>query len=153
VNPSKHAKDGRRESGSAAAEFALIAPVLIFFLLGLIDVGRYMFYGILASHAARAGVQYGTQTSMTALDNTGIQNAALQDAQGLSGFQAHATVLCTVSGASSSCPANNTGSIPTSLVYYVEVTVTGSFNTLIKYPGIPSTVPVTGNAIMRLGSQ
>lgn len=141
------------QSGSAAVEFAVVAPVLVFFLLGLIDVGRYMYYGILASHAARAGVQYGTQTSLTALDNVGISNAALQDAQGLSNFHATATILCTANGASTSCPANNTSSIPTSLVYYVQVNVTGSFNTLIAYPGIPSSVHVTGNSIMRLGSQ
>jgi Flp pilus assembly protein TadG len=143
----------RSESGATAVEFALIAPVLIFFLLGLVDVGRYTYYGILASHAARAGVQYGAQTSMTALDNTGIANAALQDAQSLSNFHETTTILCTVNGSSSSCPANNTDAIPTSLVYYVDVNVTGNFTTLIKYPGIPSSVNVTGSAIMRLGSQ
>ena len=134
-------------------EFAVVAPILIFLLLGLIDVGRYTYYGILASHAARAGVQYGAQTSLTAVDRGGIQNAALQDAQSLSNFSATTTVLCTVNAAASSCPANNTSSIPTALVYYVQVNVTGTFNTLISYPGIPNRVPVTGTAVMRLGSQ
>jgi Flp pilus assembly protein TadG len=141
------------ERGSAMVEFAVLMPIMVFFLLGIIDVGRYTYYGILASHAARAGVQYGAQTSMTALDKSGIQNAAHLDAQSLSNFSSTTTVLCTVSGANTSCPANNTSSVPTSLVYYVQVNVTGTFNTLISYPGIPNKVPVTGTAVMRLGSQ
>ena len=36
-------------------EFALLAPVFIFMMIGVIEVSRYMYFGIVAAHAARAG--------------------------------------------------------------------------------------------------
>ena len=73
----------RSEGGTSAVEFAIVAPVLIFLLIGLIDVGRYTYYGILAANAARAGAQYGAQSVYTAIDSPGMQNAALADGQNL----------------------------------------------------------------------
>ena len=34
----------RDERATSAAEFALVLPVMLFFLLGIIDVGRFMWY-------------------------------------------------------------------------------------------------------------
>ena len=143
----------RSQRGSAAVEFAVVLPMLVLLLIGLIDVGRYTYYGILAQHAARAGLQYGAQTSLTAQDNTGIQNAALADAQNLSNWQVSRSIVCQIGGSQSSCPANNANTLPANLVYFVQVQVTGSFKTLISYPGIPNPVPVTATASMRVGSQ
>jgi Flp pilus assembly protein TadG len=120
-------------------EFALVAPVLIFLLIGLIEVGRYTYFGILAANAARAGVQYGAQDLYTAQDKTGMTNAALGDGQNLS--NGALVVSCGLSS-----PAAGT-------VYYVKVTVTGTFKSLLNYPGIPTNVPVSGSAMMRVISQ
>ncbi len=53
-------------------EFAILAPVFVFLLIGLIEVGRFAFFGILAANAARAGAQYGAQTLSTAADTVGM---------------------------------------------------------------------------------
>jgi hypothetical protein len=38
-------------------------------------------------------------------------------------------------------------------IYYVQVQVSGTFNTLLNYPGIPDPVPISGSATMRVATQ
>ncbi len=142
----------RSESGTSVIELALVLPVLAFLLIGLIEVGRYAYYAIVAANAARAGVQYGAQSLTTAQDTSGMQNAASQDAMGLASLTANAQYLCSQNGGTPVACAN--GTAPTSSnVYYVKVQVTGTFKSLMSYPGIPTNVPVSGGAIMRVTSQ
>lgn len=140
------------DRGSAVVEFALVAPLLVYLCFGVVDVGRYTYFGILAAHAARAALQYGAQTVITAADTTGITNAAVQDGQNLSAWHVTPGVSCAENGTSIACPANNAG-LPPALVYYVTVQVTGTFQPLFTYPGIPSSVPVTATASMRIANQ
>ena len=142
----------RSESGTSLIEFALVLPVIVFLLLGLIEVGRYAYYAILAANAARAGVQYGAQGAQQANDTTGIQSAATQDAMSLSSLTAKAQELCSQNGGALQQCA--TGSVPASgNVYYVKVQVTGTYASLLSYPGIPTHIPVNGSAVMRVTSQ
>jgi Flp pilus assembly protein TadG len=140
----------RSESGTAMVEFALVLPVLLFLLIGLIEVGRYMRLAILASHAARAGVQYGAQSTFTAADNNGMVNAATLDAENLSNWHVIPNHFCMTNGAIVTCPAGQPSSASS---YYVSVEVTGTFTSLLNYPGIPTSIPITSTAVMRLGSQ
>ncbi len=48
----------RCERAASAAEFALVAPLLITFLLGTIDVGRFMWELNLAEKATQMGARY-----------------------------------------------------------------------------------------------
>jgi Flp pilus assembly protein TadG len=131
-------------------EFALLAPVLILLVIGLIEVGRYTYFGILAAHAAEAGARYGAENLYTAQDKTGMQNSALNDAQNLSGFKAVANHTCSQNGALASCLG---GTPAPNMVYYVNVTVSGTFPSLLNYPGVPTSVPVTAYATMRVQNQ
>jgi Flp pilus assembly protein TadG len=130
--------------------------VLIFLLIGLIDVGRYTYYGILAANAARAAVQYGAQNVTTAADVVGMQNAAEKDAESLPNWTSAMggiTVqhLCSISASAPAiCVA---GALPANTIYYVRVQVTGNFNALVNYPGIAAVLPITGSAIMRVAGQ
>ena len=49
---------------SSAAEFALVLPLLLIFLLGIIDVGRLMWTWNMAEKATQAGVRYAVVTSV-----------------------------------------------------------------------------------------
>ncbi len=150
----KHVNDG---SGTSMIEFALLSPVFIFMLIGVIEVSRYMYFAILASHAARAGVQYAAQTTETAADasanGTGTRDAALADAQNLATWTVHSSITCTIAGQSSTCPQNTANAVPANLVYYVQVQVSGTFSSLLNYPGIPHSFPITATAIMPVGNQ
>jgi Flp pilus assembly protein TadG len=149
----------KSQRGTSMIEFAVTAPVFALLLVGLVDVGRYTYYGILAAHAAHSGAWYGAQNLQTAADvNTNNSNshaagAAAADAQSLSNWTVHAMVVCTNNNQSSPCPANNTNSTPPAgLVYFIKVQVTGTFTPLIAYPGI-SSIPVSATAIQRVVTQ
>ncbi|CAD7336538.1 pilus assembly protein TadE [Sphingomonadales bacterium 56] len=53
----------RQEQASSAAEFALVLPLLLIFLLGLIDVGRLMWTWNQAEKATQMGVRYAIVTN------------------------------------------------------------------------------------------
>lgn len=141
------------DRGASLVEFAVVAPVLIFLLIGLIEVGRYTTFAIMAANAARAGAQYGAQNLTTALDTTGVASAALRDGQNFSNFGTTVTHVCSVGGgALGTCPSG-AGGVPANTVYYVKVQVTGTFTSLLNYPGIPASVPVSGSVVMRVAGQ
>src|SRR5215471_11655962 len=69
----------RSQSGASLLEFALLLPVLLLLLLGVIEIGRYAYVGILVGNAARAGAAYGVQSNAQSVDTVGITNAAIND--------------------------------------------------------------------------
>lgn len=134
-------------------EFAILAPVFIFLLIGVIEVGRYAYLGILAANAARAGVQYGAQNTTTAAQTNAIKAAALQDGENLSTWIITPTTLCSVNGATPTAAACSGSGVPVNTIYYVQVQVTGTFTSLLSYPGIPNHIPISGSSIMRVANQ
>jgi Flp pilus assembly protein TadG len=149
----------RCENGASMIEFAVIAPFLVLVFMGLIELGRYAYFSILASHAARAAVAYGSENTTSAEDFAGMRRAAVADAGGLAVWTTAgrgaitSQTLCSVNaGALSACSVSGS-SPPTNTVYYVSVTVTGQFNTLIHYPALPDQVWVSGSSTMRVGGQ
>jgi len=137
----------RSSSGTSAIEFALVAPVLIFLAIGLIDVGRYMYFGIVVTHAARAGVQYGAQNIISADDATGMSSAALRDAPNIT-ISVAPSYFCSPNGTAASAVACGSG-VP----YYVQVKASGTFQALFSYPGIPNHIPIAATAVMRVANQ
>ena len=54
----------RETRGASAAEFAMVLPLLILFLLGIIDVGRFMWEYNRAEKATQMGVRYAVVTEL-----------------------------------------------------------------------------------------
>jgi Flp pilus assembly protein TadG len=140
------------EDGTALAEIAIILPMLVLLLVGLVELGRYGNYAILTGNAARAGVQYGAQNLVTAADITGMQNRAVGDAQGVSGLTATASYYCECAdGTAATCSSTD---CPTShRNVYVQVLTSATVPSLTNYPGLPSilrTITVHGKAVMRV---
>ena len=52
---------GRGQEGAVAVEFALILPILMLLVFGIIDFGHYWYIGHVMSDASREGVRYGTR--------------------------------------------------------------------------------------------
>jgi Flp pilus assembly protein TadG len=133
--------------GQSAVELALLAPVLVLVLVIAADFSRVYYMSIEAANAARAGVQYGAQSTTKASDTTGMQQAALDDAANLSGLTATASNFC-------ECPPSTshvTCSLTTcsGMEMYVQVNTSAQFQTLVHYPGVPSTVTLNESALMR----
>lgn len=140
----------RCESGASLVEFALVLPVLVVLLIGLVEVGRYTYFSILAANAARAGAQYGAQDTQHASDTPGMISAAKLDGQSLSQWTVIANPLCSVNGGALGTCSNPPA---TGTIYYVSVQVNGTFQSLLHYPGIPTGVQISGNSVMRVASQ
>jgi Flp pilus assembly protein TadG len=137
------------DTGQAIAELAVITPLLILLLIGLVEVGRFAEFSILVSNAARAGVQYGAQNLVTAADNTAMQNAATADAQNVSGLTATATSFCKCAdGTTSTCQPTDCSS--SHRLVYVQVDTTGTLQSLLHLPGIPGSLTIAGRAVMRV---
>ena len=147
---SKHRSRSRQgERGQAIAELACIAPLVLLMLIGLIEAGRFASFSIMVANAARAGVQYGAQNLVTAADTTGMQNAAAADAQNVSGLNATATHFCKCAdGSTSGCLE---GDCSTShRITYVQLNVTGTFNSIVHFAYIRPSITVASSATMRV---
>jgi Flp pilus assembly protein TadG len=69
-----------RQDGGATVETALCMPVLVLLLAGIVDFGRFSQCRLVVASSAHAGAQYGSQSSITAQDISGMEAAATNDA-------------------------------------------------------------------------
>lgn len=140
----------KSEAGASIIEFAIVLPILALLAVGIIDLGRWAYYGIVAANSARAGAQYGAQDANHASDSTGMTAAVnAESGNAVTWNTIDATEVCSVSGgALSPC----TGNAPLNTTYYVKVQVSGTFSPLVHYPGF-SSLPVNGSAIIRVVAQ
>ena len=140
---------GRRsESGSAFIELGLMFPMLLLILVGAIDFARVFFADIALTNAAEVGAMYGARSVTGSSNLTSMQNAAVADAADLTGVTATATQYCTCgSGASHTCPVSCSG---TTAHTFVSVSASYTFVPAIPFPGIPSSIPMTRTAVMRV---
>lgn len=132
--------------GQSAVELALILPALALLLVVVADFGRVFYESIEVAHAARAGVQYGAQNYVTARDYSGMEDAALEDGSNISGLNATASYFCECSGATVSCSPPGCAEPD----IFVKVTTSATFKTLLDYPGIGNTIPLSTTAIMQV---
>ena len=136
------------EAGSAFIELGLMFPVLLLILVGAIDFARVFFAGIALTNAAEVGAMYGARSVTGSSDLTGMQDASIADAADLSGVTAAATQYCNCgNGTAHSCPVTCTGSTAHT---YVSVSTSYTFTPLFPIPGIPSSIPMTRTAVMRV---
>jgi Flp pilus assembly protein TadG len=148
-----------RQSGQSLVEVAIMLPFLLVLALGVIEMGRFMFIGILVGNAARAGAAYGTESLIASVDTTGITTAARNDfasnGQNTANLNVNSSVSCGCDSGGTITTAACTGTgagICASGVWAVTVTVTasGTFNSLFTYPGIPTSITVSRDAVMRV---
>ena len=66
-------KASQKDSGQSLVEFALILPVLMYILLGAVDLGRVFYYQVTITGAAREGVRAASVITNTDAD---VRNAA-----------------------------------------------------------------------------
>ena len=142
--------DTRSDSGAALVEMALVMPLLLLMVLGVGDFGRVLYRAITLSHAARAGAAYGAQGGGHAGDAAGIRQAAEEEAQDIAPITVTSQRICECTGgAAVSCMMASCGSYGAPRAF-VEVTATQTFATLVPFPGIPSTVPLSRTAKVRV---
>ena len=139
-------------AGAATVELALIIPVLVLIMIGLLDMGRIFYGAITVVSAARAGVAYGSMSAIHADDTAAMITSATNDAVDVNGLLFTARKRCECPDETPpdvDCATVNVCMDGTNVRIYVETTVTGTFTTTLPYPGIPSTINMTRTAQMR----
>lgn len=141
----------QKQAGQSLAELALVTPLLLTLLMGAIEIGRFAYYSIEVANAARAGVQYAAQSLADSKDSNRIQQASKNDAPTLTNLNVASRDLCACSNTPSSyvgCPAKRCS--PGHPVVFVEVNTAGAFRPIFRYPGLPASFRVNGQATMRV---
>jgi len=134
-------------------ELAVVLPLLLVGVLGMVDLGRAAFEAIEIENAAHAGAAYGARSKGLADDQQGILQAALTDL-GPDVDTSRVTVeserYCECSDGSEvdcSDPGGCGGDL--SLIF-VRVRVDKTFETLFPYPGMPNTIPLVREVQLRV---
>jgi Flp pilus assembly protein TadG len=139
--------------GQSYVELAFALPVLAIVLVVAADFGRLFYTYVEVINAARAAAQYGSNSVVTAADSTGMIAAAKQDGVNLANLTVTAS-QCTCGTATASVPAcssNYCTNDPQG--NYVVVNAQAPFNTITKYPGVPSSVTLKSQAVMQVQQQ
>src|SRR5258708_3098749 len=138
----------KAQNGSAIVEFALVGTVMLLLFFGVADFSRLFYDSIEVVNAAAAGAHYGAFNSgaldsSNSADSTGIINAAKAEAPELNGLTVNPTTVCQDdTGATALCSASGA-------YKYVSVNTAYTFQTLLQYPLIPSSVPISKTVTFR----
>jgi Flp pilus assembly protein TadG len=131
----------QRRRGAAAAELAVLLPVLVTLVLGSIDFGRFAHSYIAVTNAARAGAAFASfnrYTSNTQSDwQSGVQDAVTDEIGQLSGFD------------SSKLGVTVTTTTESDGLRRVSVTVSYPFNTLVTWGYIPASTTLQRTVAIR----
>ena len=140
--------EGRR--GLAAIEFALFGPLIAMMFVCTADLGFALYHTLQVEAAAEAGAQYAAVNGFNA---TGISNAVAASTASITinaspaptescGCPAATGVTAAVCG--STCPDGNTAGT------YVTETASNTYTTIIPYPTLPATFPLSSTAMVRI---
>jgi Flp pilus assembly protein TadG len=145
--------------GAAALEFALLAPLLILIAIGTTDYAIFTVKRQQLAAAARAAAQYAltyadpydgynssTNPVLGAAKTLGIQLAP-------AGSTGTVTYYCQcVTSANVVVPESNCVTptcTPLPVQNYVQAALSGTYTTLINYPGFPASISMSSTTILR----
>ena len=136
--------DRRARTGVAAAELALLIPILAYLLMAVIDFARLSFNSITITTCAHNGAIWACDPSTQSQSPYKTLTAAAQaDAANLSPLpDVDPLKYCATPDGTYTTTVRTTG--------YIEVTVNWTFKTLVAYPGIPSTSKLSRFVRMRI---
>lgn len=124
------------ERGAVAVEFAILAPVLITILLGIVEFGRAYNTQVSLSNAAREGVRVMAISKNESSARTAAKAAAVSLNPPLA--DSNITFSAAPAAASSPCPAGS------------QMTLTISY-TLSTITGVAGPFPMSGKGVMVCG--
>ena len=139
----------REDAGLSAIEFALVAPFLLTFLLGVVDLGMGFQSQMAVTQAAQAGTYYAMLNGYNA---SAIQTV-VANASGTSGITAPTSssscgcpggTSVSVSACNSTCPSGQAAGT------YASVTAQLQYTPILVYPGLPSPITLTSTSMLRI---
>lgn len=134
----------RNRRGQAMVEMALILPLFLLLLIGMLEFGLILHDYITVAEAARAGAR----AAAVGKDNTTIENAAKNAAPGLDKTKLTITIT---PAAKASRTVDSAATV--TVTYPVEVPVPAipnPFSSDGEFKILPEIVNITGKAVMRV---
>jgi Flp pilus assembly protein TadG len=141
---------GRQEKGGVAVEFAVIGPILVLLIAGILDFGHAWFMKQIVTNASREGARYGVTYRANATNtrvapnayNPTIQNYIIQNYLTNSGLPSDAHPAVTLAGTGLATGASGAP---------LEVTVTATKTWWILsslLPGLGSSQTLSATTVM-----
>ena len=93
----------RRSNGAAGAEFAMVLPLLVLLLLGIIDVGRYMWALNEVEKATQMGARMAVVTTIMPTDLANMNFGATLGQGAVIPTSSFGAMQCTSNGTAASC--------------------------------------------------
>jgi Flp pilus assembly protein TadG len=140
---------GRCRRGTSAAEFAIIAPVMVLLLAAVADVGAAMQQSIRLETAARAGAQFAMSFPTNQAGIAGAAAASLGSA-GTGATVVASAPFCACPGATASVSCDGTPCSGAAAGTYVSVTVTRPFSPIVGIGDFVLPATLRGDAITRV---
>lgn len=137
----------RSQRGSAAIELAVVSPLLLLLIIGVLDYGRAFYTSITVANAARAGAEYGAEGPVQSANIAGMMDFAQGDGQDAGTLTLSARRYCECAGTAAACTTACAGGAAPDV--FVEVTATKALSMLLPYPGLPSTLSIARTATFR----
>ncbi|MGH9475120.1 MAG: TadE/TadG family type IV pilus assembly protein [Terriglobales bacterium] len=131
------------------AETALLLPLLLLLMLGVEELGRLTYTGIVTENAAHAGALYGAESSVNAVDNTGMVSQALGAGKELSSLTASATHACTCANGASAPGCSLGECVGSRLLVYAQVNTSAVFTPICGLLGWPGPITLHAQADIR----
>lgn len=138
----------RCRRGTAAVEFALLAPLLISVLAAFADLGIGAYRHMQVVDAAEAGAQFAVRQGY----NSAAIQGAVAGATGLSSVSTSSTQFCgcpsgtalVTVGCGTTCPGGGAAGD------YVSVSAQTQYTPLLPYPGLPTPLTLSAQSTVRL---
>jgi Flp pilus assembly protein TadG len=144
----------RSQRGDSLVEVAIVAPVLVILVLGIVEFGRAWYLQNEMAGAAQAGAIYGSQNPT---DTSGMQTVAQNNApdvaaaSDVTGLAAAASWGCECSdgtAASANCTTTPTSCSGT-VIDYVTVKVSATYKPAFRFPGSSTSFTLAQTVTMR----
>lgn len=130
----------KRRRGGAAIEFALVLPLLVLCVLGVVDFARVYATTLSLRNAARAGAEQAATHRLTPLTQTAweqrIRAAVLDEIQSAPQFDPVRLIT------GWTAVTNAHGQLA------IEVTTQYPFQTIVSWPGIPQSITLRASVVM-----
>lgn len=149
---SSQRRRGYEGRGQSMLELALTLPVLLVLLVVALDFARMFNMSMAVTDAARAGAQWGAQNHAAGANVLGMEQAAcnsMVDFPCTPGTNTSASSFCQCAGSSGTISCTSPGGCA-NVLNFVTVTATATFATVVGYPGLPSSVPLTATVTMQV---
>ena len=136
--------------GVASIELAIIAPVLLLFMICTLDLGVGVYRNMQVQNAAQAGAQYAIAHGFQAT----LISSAVANATSFSGISANPApnqfcgCAASTGVTNAACGSRCSGGLLAAT--YVTVSAQGTYNTLFPYPVIPNSFTFTARPTVRI---